>query len=406
MMRAFLTSALVLLGAGVGIVAAQPVTVNEPAVCFRCHSEMESLGSKKHVHTAYDGEKCSQCHNPHASRHAALLGLESGRLCLSCHEDVEGELHGASVHPPVLQGSCTSCHDPHASDFPSQLKKREVSLCSDCHAPVEEWLASPVVHEPLSDGDCQACHESHGSEVGSLLTDGVPALCFECHTADASFAKAHRRRNIRESDCTACHDPHSGSLPGLLRKNQHKPFAGGECSRCHGDQTSDGTFTIAGDVKPLCNECHRGLDQFEEKAFHGHLTEGESCLSCHNSHASNVDALLAAEQKVLCMRCHFNEAGRKEKSAYLTHDGMDCVECHAPHGSDNRQYLNSLEVDLCARCHEGAHRVSHPVGPDIIDVRTDEPVTCLSCHTLHGSGYENYLTLDPEMDLCIQCHKR
>ena len=99
------------------------------------------------------------------------------------------------------------------------------------------------------------------------------------------------------------------------------------------------------------------------------------------------------------------ETGRT-RADYVTHDGLDCTECHTPHGSDNDRYLRTLDVDLCARCHERAHVTSHPVGENAIDERTGTPMTCLSCHQLHGAPHEFYLPLDPTMDLCIQCHQR
>jgi predicted CXXCH cytochrome family protein len=382
---------------------AQPVQVDEPAVCLECHSDVATDSSKEHIHTAFADGKCSKCHNPHAAKHAALLGEEEGELCLSCHAAVREEIRLASPHVPAARGECARCHHPHASAQADQLLKEASALCMDCHEPAREWLTRPVVHDPLSDGDCLACHVAHGSGVAGLLEKTVPALCFDCHETDQAFATAHRGRDIRGADCTACHDPHSGRLAGLLRANQHAPFAGGDCERCHGES---GSFVIQADVKTLCIDCHRGIESFERATYHGHLTHGESCLNCHNPHASNAGALLAAEQKVLCMRCHFNEPGRKDKKEYLTHGGMECSECHTPHGSENARYLTSVDVDLCARCHPRAHQVSHPVGPDVIDRRTGDPVTCLSCHTMHGSDFEYYLTLDPKMDLCIQCHQR
>ena len=395
--------ALVLLWPRTG--PAQSVVVDEPAVCFDCHSEIQADASKRHVHSAFEDGKCSTCHNPHAAKHAALLGTEKGELCLSCHEGVQDEIAKSSPHVPASRGECVLCHDAHASAFPNQLVKDSAALCQDCHAPVSEWLARPVVHDPVTDADCGACHVPHGSGIGGLLTDAVPSLCFDCHDTDQAFTAAHQGRDIRGADCTACHDPHSGTLPGLVRENQHAPFAGGDCQRCHdeGDATS---FAIAKETKSLCIDCHRGVANFEEAAHHGHLTHGESCLNCHNPHASNAEALLAADQTVLCMRCHFNESGRRAKQEYITHDGMLCSECHSAHGADNASYLVTVELDLCARCHPRAHDVSHPVGPDVIDERTGEAVTCLSCHTLHGSEHDFYLTLDPAMDLCIQCHQR
>ena len=61
---------------------------------------------------------------------------------------------------------------------------------------------------------------------------------------------------------------------------------------------------------------------------------------------------------------------------------------------------------LCGECHEEAHNVTHPVGPDVIDPRTEAAVTCLSCHQMHGARFAQYLPLNPDMELCIQCHNR
>jgi predicted CXXCH cytochrome family protein len=207
---------------------------------------------------------------------------------------------------------------------------------------------------------------------------------------------------MSKSDCRACHDPHAAGKKGLLRANQHSPFAGGDCNSCH----TGTAFAIQGDVKSLCVKCHQGAKEFAKSAHHHNLDDEASCKNCHNPHASDTGSLLAAKQQVLCMRCHFNEPVRKEKAAYLTHGGMDCTECHLPHGADNPRYFATDEIQLCSRCHEDAHRVSHPVGPEVIDARTEKPVTCVSCHQLHGPDFDKYLPLDPSMDLCIQCHRR
>ncbi len=42
----------------------------------------------------------------------------------------------------------------------------------------------------------------------------------------------------------------------------------------------------------------------------------------------------------------------------------------------------------------------------IIDKRTDKEVTCLSCDEMHGSDFPEYLSLNPNADICVQCHKK
>jgi predicted CXXCH cytochrome family protein len=107
------------------------------------------------------------------------------------------------------------------------------------------------------------------------------------------------------------------------------------------------------------------------------------------------------------MKCHFTDVPSKEKSEYITHPGQDCTICHTPHGANNARYLaNDNVTDLCNSCHEDAHKNSHPMGEKVIDPRNGKPMNCLSCHKMHGSGHEYYLAFDPDMDLCIQCHKK
>jgi len=223
---------------------------------------------------------------------------------------------------------------------------------------------------------------------------------------DDTFFASHQTRAIADADCSTCHDPHASGREGLLRTNQHAPFASGSCETCHDDLGASTDFAVTG-TTDLCQRCHRGTKEFETALFRHNLEEEGSCNQCHNPHASNVDALLTAEPSVMCANCHFDEPEReKPKAAYMTHDSMNCLECHVPHGANNANYLISPDGDFCRPCHEQAHAVTHPVGPEVIDARTGEPVTCLSCHQLHGAEFDWYLPLDPARDLCIQCHRR
>jgi predicted CXXCH cytochrome family protein len=153
-------------------------------------------------------------------------------------------------------------------------------------------------------------------------------------------------------------------------------------------------------------KCHRSQASFKTASFQHNLTSEQSCVSCHNAHAANGEHLLARSQVELCMGCHFNDVKSGEKASYITHDGLECVNCHLPHGSQDSQLLKTRDPQLCAGCHEAAHRVSHPMGPEVIDPRTGEEVTCLTCHQLHGAEFDKYLPLNPDMALCVQCHKK
>lgn len=385
-----------------------PVKVNEPAVCLECHADIQNAFKEKHVHTALKAGKCSACHNPHAAKHAALLDDAVGALCLGCHEDVARETHLAAGHDPAVTGNCLACHTPHASANANQLIQPVGELCGSCHTEVAAWRARASVHPPVKDNDCLVCHNPHGSDNDGLLADKVPALCFSCHDNDAPFQQAHQGFPVAEANCLACHDPHSSTLPKLVMPNQHAPFKSKNCSACHETKSGKTGLALVADIKSVCTRCHSAIRVESDKTHSHNLNDERACMNCHNAHASAGEYLLSGPQQTMCLGCHFKdgEYADKPRASVLTHDGMDCTNCHTPHGSDNARYLMSTTVDLCLGCHEGAHTGSHPVGPDVIDPRTKEPVTCISCHKLHGADFEPYLPLNPKMDLCIQCHKR
>jgi len=407
MMHTIAESVIMLIlfwGASAG---AQGISVDEPDICLVCHAEIEALSEKSHVHTAFEAGICSDCHNPHASRHAALLNSASGPLCLECHEDMTLDGAPELSHRPVNEGNCTACHDPHASDYSGQLTQPMLALCVSCHPSTSQWLSSAHVHAPAAGEECLTCHTPHGGAESGLLKTAVPVICFDCHEQDNTFSQAHSGYRVENANCITCHDPHASSLASFLMPNQHAPFRSKKCDVCH-TEGGGSAFSLTADVKTVCVQCHGSVKRTAQEPYAHNLNDDQSCLHCHNPHASSEAKLLSGPQTVTCTRCHFTdgEYASMPKERILTHDGMDCSTCHEPHGSANDLYLVDDNMNLCGGCHEGAHRTSHPVGPDVIDPRSGKPVTCLSCHKLHGAAFDQYLPFSQEMDLCIQCHRK
>jgi predicted CXXCH cytochrome family protein len=281
-------------------------------------------------------------------------------------------------------------------------------LCAACHSSVNEWLARPHVHAPVAAKECESCHLPHGSDNDRLLADEVPALCLGCHDTDAGFRQAHKGYQVADANCLTCHDPHSSTRPKLVMPNEHPPFAGGQCTACHDQSAGASAFALVSDVRSVCTRCHEDIREMAAQPYTHNLGDERSCMNCHNAHTSSTESLLSSRQQTMCLHCHFKDEKYADKSraSVLTHNGMDCTNCHLPHGAANERYFVSNVIDLCSGCHENAHRTSHPIGEDIIDPRSGEQVTCVSCHQLHGADFEPYLPLDSQMDLCIQCHRR
>jgi predicted CXXCH cytochrome family protein len=83
---------------------------------------------------------------------------------------------------------------------------------------------------------------------------------------------------------------------------------------------------------------------------------------------------------------------------------VSCSACHAPHSAAHAPLLKADRGALCAKCHGDHSQFSHPFGANVLDPRTKQPMTCLSCHAPHGSPNVALLTDNPQRALCVQCH--
>jgi DmsE family decaheme c-type cytochrome len=76
---------------------------------------------------------------------------------------------------------------------------------------------------------------------------------------------------------------------------------------------------------------------------------------------------------------------------------MSCIDCHSPHGSPTRPLLRADSVnDVCYACHADKRG---PLLWEHAPVREN----CLNCHQAHGSNHEKLLVAARPY-LCQQCH--
>jgi len=360
-------------------------------VCFQCHER--AAFQKKVVHRPVAEGKCGGCHNPHVARHKGLLQKAGARLCHSCHlaETVAGTKE--VVHQPVRQGQCLACHEAHASDAGHLLDARLSETCLGCHKNLARRYKN--THAPFAKGNCTACHEPHEAGNPQLLKGEPNAVCVSCHAGDR-VRQAHPSYPMPLNDCLSCHTPHGSGRRALVRDNLHAPFEKG-CGTCHGK----------GDMgMELCLECHKEVNA-QIRAAHGHLlrVKGNSCTTCHSPHTGNEPNLLRGGQKQICWPCHKGTFARYDDRLHIHPEAHDCKECHAVHGSSNLAMLKDGGNETCSRCHETQGKFSHPVGEKVLDPRTDQIMTCVSCHQPMGTDFRYNLKLSGEKDLCIQCHR-
>ena len=191
----------------------------------------------------------------------------------------------------------------------------------------------------------------------------------------------------------------------------------------------------------ICTACHlewlRPLDQGRSTELMDvpanppalpHVSRSETCLSCHDG--SVVDS----RRRVWLEHGHRTGLAPPAEAADagglpLVDGNIACRTCHSAHtraGSGNEfkdavflRFENDL-AELCVSCHvsylRGAAAGMHPLGPLEVTVSGANAVekhgtlpcdvTCLNCHTGHGTRYEALLVRDPTSnDLCLSCHE-
>ena len=380
-------------------------------LCLSCHEVFQQKLKLRHVHEPAAEGQCSECHNPHASKHGALLHTEPNLICQECHDDLLPD-KTVSVHEVVADGLCTDCHDTHASKNRDLLVTPRKELCFDCHEGIEKSVReSAVVHEPATDG-CLDCHDAHASaKAPSLLTVKEPDLCLDCHdSSQPNFSRSHLGYPVTSSTCSLCHDPHGSNKSAILKDNVHSPVAKRMCGQCHKGNAAPGKTPPAEGNIETCGECHKKTVEVALRSANSHwpALDQEGCLTCHDPHASKQPKLLSERELDLCGGCHPSVVTRQQHSK-VKHEPVldgDCNACHTPHGSDN-PYLFEFEtdIDVCAECHEFQRHSTHPIGNEVKDPRnTNATLDCSSCHRAHGTQYDHMFPFATYTFLCTQCH--
>lgn len=162
-----------------------PMSVDEPAACYKCHPKIYAMNALPSHHPIKEGKMtCSACHDSHGQAEGNLKEASVNLTCYKCHAEKQGPF--AHEHPPVTE-NCGICHEPHGTVANNLLRQPPTFLCLRCHAghrkdnrnPDPTWVqeAAPVANRPNPTGkivragfytDCSQCHSQiHGSDIPS-----------------------------------------------------------------------------------------------------------------------------------------------------------------------------------------------------------------------------------------------
>jgi predicted CXXCH cytochrome family protein len=262
-------------------------------------------------------------------------------------------------------------------EVPETIDPKKSCATGGCHSDIGK---DPKVH--WSDfgaaGECQKCHQPD-EDAHVFEIEDPPELCVGCHEEIGEKIESEDTVHDPAEDCTDCHDPHGGKVSALLLE-----------------------VTDAGDVRPLCFECHDN-DLLKEAYTHGPAADGE-CVVCHDPHASDQSSLLVAEGIDLCGDCHDDVADLVNESENV-HDPVEdgCTECHNPHSGPFPKMLMEEKRQLCNECHDDIVEEAETATVDHAPVLTKKE--CVNCHSPHASDHPSNL-LVPQQDLCLNCHNK
>lgn len=215
-----------------------------------------------------------------------------------------------------------------------------------------------------------------------------------------------------ETTCFECHDDHQETFAQTVHGRADLGAVGtARCELCHGSGTqhieTGGEAAIlnpatapADAVAQNCLRCH-GNDAASHWQASSHADFDVSCTKCHTVHTPWTNEKAQRKQNVneTCLSCH--QEMRKhlyQRSSHPLRDGhMTCVDCHSPHGSNADASIAALSPnEKCYECH------AEKRGPFLFEhapVRED----CMNCHDPHGSNQTMLLKTAPPR-LCQSCH--
>ena len=236
-----------------------------------------------------------------------------------------------------------------------------------------------------------------------------------------------------EEACRSCHD---GSIrPATdvwnLAMRQHPVNVAPE-------KTIPEPFILDEEGELYCGTCHIPHRMGEHADDSGDDLEvflreprarSELCTACHPNVVAEVRHLPAdtAETPLGHLLGDLDTDTPRSGAGAIAADieRVECLDCHSPHGAVGDMLLASDEAAMsgCQRCHEGVGPEhlghTHPVGEPLEDASAaaalrsrgvflgrDDQVTCLTCHDIHSSSEQSWLTLKLEShERCVLCHE-
>lgn len=320
---------------------------SQPRFCVSCHYMAPYFASWEG--SSHQGVHCTECHIPPGLKGkiegkftalSMLVNYATGiykrskpwaeindENCLrgGCHETrlLEGRV-------PFKQGIVFD-HKPHLG----QLRLGKKLRCTSCHSQIVQGQ-----HIAVTTSTCFICHfkgdhtgqmsectTCHEAPVRTDLTPDVPfdhsqmlerkVSCLRCHGSMQVGSGA-----VQKERCNSCH-AELGKIEKFddveLIHNNHITKRKVDCQACH-QEILHHSVSRTEQVKPSCEDCHKGLHEVQRNLFTGEGGVGVaeqpstmflSGLNCHGCHiiaeaagGSEINGVTYKASGVVCTPCH------------------------------------------------------------------------------------------------------
>ena len=174
------------------------------------------------------------------------------------------------------------------------------------------------------------------------------------------------------------------------------------CSTCHeGLPSTDSGKSMKAD----CSVCHKAIAT--ASTVHSPV-EMKECITCHSWSQEKNSMVVTKGIPDACFDCHKDKKTLIDSAKVQHPVASECTTCHSPHASSEAPHLLKKNIyDLCTTCHED-YKLNHPVGRHpmrFTKAKTGEEISCISCHTPHGSENDHLLAVGGNsMMVCAKCH--
>ncbi|TAK51073.1 MAG: hypothetical protein EPO24_16185 [Bacteroidetes bacterium] len=271
-------------------------------------------------------------------------------------------------------------------EFAEWVKKLLTSDAMEILFNIRGWqdsLYTPTYEDPMSEGRTlyklyvqllPGKNEIYASASEKKTSAALYATTFVNEAKAISERTTTFHNSILEQSCTSCHEGLPSADSGASMN--------ADCSLCHKERTVGALIHSPVEAKE-CGTCHTWSS--DKKSVVVESGVPETCFGCHSEIQETID------------------------NATVPHPvASECGTCHSPHNSREQHLLKENVFLLCTSCHED-HKINHPVGRHplrfVKNSETGEELSCITCHTPHGSHNQSLLKVAGEpTQICSQCH--